>query len=127
MTTEELILGHFDESLTPVEEHQLQELLGRSPEARTLFEQHGALHRMMASDVGTLAPSSSLDDAALAAALGAVPEAIGGGAAAGWFGGKVAAAVALVAAGGISVALFSSSGSKASLFNRSTRAKCRMS
>src|ERR1041384_2233901 len=107
MTTEELILAHYDGALTSAQEQHLQELLGRSPEAHSLFEQHGVLQRMLAGDADLLAPSSRLHASALARALATAPEPISSGAA-GWFSGKVAAAIAVVVAGGVTVAVLSS-------------------
>ncbi|MDB5036031.1 MAG: hypothetical protein JWQ98_3272 [Chlorobi bacterium] len=110
MTTEELILGHFDKALTPDEESRLQKTLSGSPEARALYDQHAALQQLLASDVAGLAPSAGLDKLAIAGALGAVPEAIGGGAA-GWLGGKMVAGIAAVLVGGASIAMLVNSGS----------------
>jgi len=107
MTTEELILAHYDDALTSAQEKSLQELLARSPEARSLFEQHGMLQRMLVSDADVLAPSSRLDNLVIARALATAPEPISSGTA-GWFSGKVAAAIAVVVAGGVSVAVLSS-------------------
>ncbi|MEO5930305.1 MAG: hypothetical protein ABIR47_10275 [Candidatus Kapaibacterium sp.] len=112
MTTEELILGHFDKALTPDDESRLQRTLSGSPEARGLYDQHAALQQLLASDVAALAPSAGLDKLAIAGALGAVPEAVGGGGAAGWLGGKMVAGIAAVLVGGASIAMLVTSGSK---------------
>ncbi len=107
MTTEELILAHYDGALTSTQERSLQEMLASSPEARSLFEQHGMLQRMLVSDAGALAPSSRLDTTVIARALATAPEPISSGTS-GWFSGKIAAAIAVVVAGGVSVAVLSS-------------------
>lgn len=109
MTTEELILGHFDRALTPEQEKLLQERLSASPEARTMFEQHRHLDSYLSTDAMALAPSASLDEATIAAALSVIPEAIGSGSAT-WFSGKIVATISAVIIGGASIALFSTSG-----------------
>lgn len=110
MTTEDLILGHFDGTLSSEHEARLAAEMNTSPEVRSLFEQHKSLHAMLNADAATLAPSSRLDKAVVAAALSAVPEAIGTGAVS-WFTGKVIAGISAVVVGGISVAFLVSSGS----------------
>jgi hypothetical protein len=112
MTTEELILGHFDKALTPDDESRLQRTLSGSPEARSLYDQHAALQQLLASDVAALAPSARLDKLAIAGALGALPEAVGGGGAAGWLGGKMVAGIAAILVVGASIAMLVNSGSK---------------
>lgn len=99
MTTEELILGHFEKSLTLEQERMLQSRLSDSPEARAMFDQHRNLDGMLNSDATVLAPSSRLNETVLAAALATVPEVIGGGSLA-WLSGKVAATISAVVIGG---------------------------
>jgi hypothetical protein len=110
MKAEELIIGHFDKTLTQTQEAELQQLLTASPEARSLYERHDAIESMMVSDAATLAPSEKLDEVAIGAALGLLSEVSGSGAGF-WLGGKIAAAITAVAVGGISIALITSSGS----------------
>lgn len=110
MTTEDLILGHFDGTLSSEHEARLTTEMNTSPEARALFEQHKSLHAMLNADAATLAPSSRLDKAVVAAALGAVPEVIGTGAVS-WFTGKMIAGISAVVIGGVSVAFLVGSGS----------------
>src|SRR4051794_15417923 len=110
MTTEELILGHFDRALTPQEEKLLQQRLSASPEARAMYEQHRNLDGYLSNDAMSLAPSAHLDEMTLAAALSAVPELISGGSSA-WFSGKIVATLAAVIVGGASIALLTTSGS----------------
>lgn len=102
MTTEELILGHFDKMLTPEQETALQEALTGSAETRALYDQHSHLNALMVADAELLEPSSRLNESVVAAALVALPEVIGGGAAL-WFSGKFVASVAAVVIGGGSV------------------------
>jgi hypothetical protein len=99
MTTEELILGHFEKSLTLEQERMLQSRLSDSPEARAMFDQHRNLDGMLNSDATVLAPSSRLNETVIAAALATVPEVIGGGSLA-WLSGKVAATISAVVIGG---------------------------
>jgi anti-sigma factor RsiW len=80
MTTEELIHGYFDKTLTPGEQQELQGILAASPEARAAFETHGRIDELMVSEASTLAPSSSLDERVVLASLAIGPELIGGGA-----------------------------------------------
>lgn len=112
MTTEDLILGHFDGTLTPQEESRLQAEMSASPAARSLYEQHRSLHMMLSSDAASLVPSARLDKAVVTAALGAVPETIGGGALS-WLTTKVAVGISAVVAGGVSIVMLSNSGSDA--------------
>ncbi len=109
MTTEDLILEYFDGALTPEQESRLRAEVNASPEARALFEHHRSLHAMFGADVASLAPSSALDSAVIAAALGTVPEAVGSGALS-WLSGKVAVGISAVVIGGLSVALLSTGG-----------------
>jgi hypothetical protein len=111
MSTQELILGHFERALTPEQEKLLQQQLSASPEARAMYEKHRNLEGYLNNDAAALAPSSRLDEITIAAALSVMPEVIAGGTAA-WFSGKMIATVAAVVVGGASVALFTTSGSK---------------
>jgi|GEM_PF-1973543 len=108
MTTEDLILGHFDGTLSPEHEARLQTELTASSDVRSLYEQHRSLHVLLDSDAASLAPSSRLDDAVVAAALSAVPEAIGGGALS-WLTAKVVG-ISTVVVGGLSIAFLVGSG-----------------
>lgn len=109
MTTEDLILGHFDGTLTPQEESRLQAEMSASPAARSLYEQHRSLHMMLSSDAASLVPSARLDKSVVTAALGAVPETIGGGALS-WLTTKVAVGISAVVVGGLSIVMLSDSG-----------------
>jgi hypothetical protein len=107
MNAEDLIIAHFDRSLTVEQEAELQQLLADSPDARTLFERHEAMESMMEKDSAALAPSRELDEVVIASALGLLSGA--GGGAALWFSGKIAAAVSAVAVGGLAIALVTTS------------------
>ncbi len=109
MTTEDLILGHFDGTLTPQEESRLQAEMSASPAARSLYEQHRSLHMMLSSDAASLVPSARLDRSVVTAALGAVPETVGGGALS-WLTAKVAVGLSAVVAGGVSIVMLNNSG-----------------
>jgi len=102
MTTEELIIGHYDGTLTTEQEHLLQQTIASSAEARSLYDTHGGIHRLLAHDVAAAKPSESLNRKVVAASLLAVPELIGAGATA-WVALKVVGGVSAVVFGGIAV------------------------
>ncbi len=106
MTSEELIIRHFEGSLSADEERALQERLSQSAETRTMYEHHGNLDAMLATDAGALAPSSRLDEATLGAALAVLPEVVGGGALS-WLSGKLVAVVSAVVIGGTTLVVVS--------------------
>jgi hypothetical protein len=108
MTAEELIIEHFEGTLSLEQEGELTQVLAASPEARAMYDRYLKVDDVLAGDVAATAPSSTLDERVLAAALGAIGGTIGGGSAA-WLGGltgKVAAVVSVIAVGGISILLF---------------------
>ncbi|HVZ37934.1 MAG TPA: hypothetical protein VHI13_01560 [Candidatus Kapabacteria bacterium] len=105
MTTEELIVGHFEKSLTLEEERVLQERLAQSPETRTMYDQYRSLEATLGNDASAVAPSSRLDEATVAAALSLLPQAIGGGLL-GLLSSKVVVGVTVAVIGGISIAIF---------------------
>ena len=107
MNAEDLIIAHFDRSLTAEQEAELQQLLADSPDARALYERHEAMESMMEKDSAALAPSRELDEVVIASALGLLSGA--GGGAALWFSGKFAAAISAVAVGGLAIALVTTS------------------
>lgn len=111
MTTEDLILGHFDGTLTSAQEAQLQAELNGSPEIRSLYEQHRSLHSMLCADAASLAPSARLDEAVVAAALGAAPEVIGGSVVS-WLTGKVVVGISAALVGGISIIMLAGPGAE---------------
>lgn len=109
MNVQELIIGHYEQSLTPEQEGQLSMMLDESPEARALYQQHGRIHSMMVGEAEIIQPSRKLEKAVVAAALGAAVE-IGGQAAGISFAGKIIAAATAVVVGGISVGIIMNSG-----------------
>jgi hypothetical protein len=103
MTTQELIVGHFEGTLTPGDETQLQQLLSSSTEARTLYDRHAGLNAMLTADAAATEPSKSLGRRALAASLLAIPESIVGSAATAWFTIKVIGGLSAAVFGGLAV------------------------
>lgn len=102
MTVQELIVGHYEGSLTSLEETQLQGLLQTSADARSLYEQHGAMQEAMEEESERLVPPIALREATIGAALGIAAESIGGGIGA-WLTTKVAIAVGSVIVGGTAI------------------------
>lgn len=105
MTAEELIIGHYEKTLTPEQESHLAEMVAGSPDVRGLFEQHGNIHGLMLEDASAVKTSSKLDRVVLGAALGTLAEIAGHGIGFSLLG-KVATVIGVVAAGGIGVMLF---------------------
>jgi hypothetical protein len=105
MKAEELIVGHFDSSLTKAQESELQRMLAGSSEARALYDRHASIHAMLLQDAAVLAPSAALDETVIGAALAAPVEIAGGGAAGIGFGAKVAAVVSTFAVGGLALVM----------------------
>lgn len=103
MTTEELIIGHFDGTLSTAEESDLQSMLASSTEARSLYDTHRGIHNLMASDVAATEPSEKVNRRVLAASLMALPETIAGGAATAWFTLKVVGGISAAVFGGLAV------------------------
>lgn len=104
MNAEELIIGHYENTLSPAEQGQLKELLAASPEARVLFERYGGIESMMHEEAEQIAPSKELDRAVVAAALGVLAHGAAGGFISGILGsalGKVAVVATTIVAGGI--------------------------
>jgi hypothetical protein len=107
MNAEELIIAHFDRSLSPEQETALRQLLEQSPEARSLYERHETIEGMIDRESAALVPSDRLDEAVIASALGIWRQvAVGGGL---WLTGKFAAGISALAIGGIAIAIFSTS------------------
>lgn len=105
MTAEELIIEHFDGTLSLEQEGELTQVLASSPEARATYDRYLRVNEVLADDVVATAPSSALDERVMAAALGAIGGTIGGGSAT-WISGKIAAMFTVVAVGGLSLFLF---------------------
>lgn len=103
MTTEELIIGHFDGSLSTTQESELQSMLASSPEARSLYDTHRGISNLMVSDAAATEPSEKLNRRVLAASLMAIPETIAGGAATAWFTMKVVGGISAAVFGGLAV------------------------
>ena len=108
MTTQELIIGHFEKTLSRDEAAELSGLMQESPDARALFDQHRSIDSMMMREAADLAPSSALDAAVIGAALGTATEVVGGGAGF-WSGAKIAAGISALIVGGVSVFMATSS------------------
>ena len=104
MTTQDLIIGHYEETLTETQQAELDSLLENSPEAQTLFEQHGVIEESMKKESEELVPPFGLREATLGAALATAVETIGGGIAA-WLSSKIAITVTTVIVGGAAVGL----------------------
>lgn len=103
MNSTDLIIGHFEGSLTPVETSRLDELLRTSPEVRAAFEQQRTIEEGMLEDSESLIPPIGLREATLAAALGgALTTTVGGGIAA-WLSTKAAVVLSTLALGGVIV------------------------
>lgn len=114
MTNEDLIIGHYDKSLTSEQERMLQERISQSVETRAMYEQYGKfgnLDAALAADAAAVTPSSRLDEATVVAALSVLPEVIGGAGAFAWLSGKVAIMITAVVVGGTTIAILSNSGS----------------
>ena len=102
MNAKELIIGHFEGSLTPAEQGRLDHMLETSPEVRAQFDQQKMIEESLADDSRSLIPPIGLREATIAAALGGGIATIGGGLGA-WFTGKVAAMLGTVLVGGLVV------------------------
>ncbi len=114
MTNEDLIIGHYEKSLTSEQERMLQERISQSVETRAMYEQYGKfgnLDAALAADSAAVAPSSRLDEATVVAALAVLPEVIGGAGAFAWLSGKVAIMITAAEVGGTTIAILSNSGS----------------
>jgi hypothetical protein len=107
MNAEELIIAHFDRSLSPVQETELRQLLEQSPEARSLYERHETIEGMIDRESAALVPSDRLDEAVIASALGIWTQVAGGAGL--WLTGKFAAGISALAIGGLAIAVFSTS------------------
>ncbi len=104
MTLKELIIGHYEGALTSDQQTTLKEMLSSSPEARSLYEQYGAMEEAMEEESRRLIPPIALREATLVGALGVAAESIGGGIAA-WFTTKAAIAVGSIVVAGTAVGL----------------------
>ena len=102
MNSKELIVGHFEGTLSPADQGALDRMLDSSPEIRAEFERQQMIEDGLAEDSRSLIPPVGLREATLAAALGSAVSTIGGGISA-WFTAKVAAVVGTVAVGGLVV------------------------
>lgn len=99
MRAKELIIGHFEGSLTPAEQKELTALLASSPEARAAYERHGVIEETLEEDARRTVVPVGLREATVAAAIGVSAEAVGWGIG-GWLTGKVAAVIGTVVVGG---------------------------
>ena len=104
MTLKELIIGHYEGALTAEQQETLQGMLDSSPEARTMYEQYGAMEEAMEEESKKLVPPIALRDATIVGALGVAAESIGGGIAA-WFTSKAAVAVGTLIVAGTAVGI----------------------
>lgn len=101
LNEKELIIGHFEGTLSSTEATHLESLLETSPEVRAAYEQQRAIEEGMVEDSESLVPPIGLREATIAAALGgALTTTVGGGIAA-WLGSKAAALVGTVVVGGL--------------------------
>ena len=107
MTAEELIIGHYEKTLTSEQESHLASMVESSPEVRTLFEQHGNIQGLLAGEAATIETSSKLDKVVVGAALGTLVEIAGHGIGFSILG-KVATIVGAVAVGGAGFVLYNS-------------------
>lgn len=112
MKAEELIIGHFDSSLTQAQEAELQRMLAGSSETRATYERHASIHSMLLQDAASVAPSRALDAAVIGAALGTPAEIAGGSAIGAGVGAKVAAIISTFAVGGLTLVLMTTSTSE---------------
>ena len=99
MRAKELIIGHYEGSLTPAEQQELTALLASSPEARAAYERHGVIEETLEEDARRMVVPVGLREATVAAAIGVSAEAVGWGIG-GWLTGKVAAVIGTVVVGG---------------------------
>ena len=100
MTTQELLIGHFEGGLTPEESLHLETMLSGSAELRAQFHQHQQIHSMMQREAEETKPSDALDEATIGAALGLLGQTVGGASIAFWTGTKIAATIGTVVVGG---------------------------
>jgi hypothetical protein len=105
MTAEELIIGHYEKTLTSEQESHLSSMIESSPDVRVLYEQHGNVHSMLVEEAAAVKPSSKLDKVVVGAALGTLVEIAGHGIGFSILG-KVASIVGVLAVGGIGYALY---------------------
>jgi hypothetical protein len=110
MNAEELIIGHFEKTLTSEQESHLAALVTSSPEVRSLYEQHGSIHGLMTEEAETIETTSKLDKVVVGAALGTLVEIAGHGAVGFSLLGKVASVVGAIAVGGAGILLYNSIG-----------------
>lgn len=107
MTAEELIIGHFNNTLTASQQESLQGLLSSSPDVRSLYEQHKSLQSAMESDSDTIVPAMWLEQTVLQTALGVASATGTIGVTAGFWGAaKIIAVVATVVVSGGSATYF---------------------
>jgi hypothetical protein len=105
MNAEELIIGHYEKSLTSEQESHLAALMTSSPEVRGLYEQHGRIHGLMEEDAETVQTSSKLDKVVVGAALGTLVEIAGQGIGFSLLG-KVASVIGALAVGGAGIIFY---------------------
>ncbi len=103
MNSTDLIIGHFEGTLTPAEASQLDELLKSSPEVRAAFEQQRSIEEGLVEDSEALVPPFGLREATLAAAIGGGLSATVGGGIAAWLSTKAAVVISTLAIGGVIV------------------------
>lgn len=103
MTTEELIVGHFEGSLSADQEQDLQSMLDASAEVRSLYDTHRHINMLIVSDAQAMEPSEKLNRKVIAASLMAIPEALVGTGATAWFTVKVVGGISAAVFGGLAV------------------------
>jgi hypothetical protein len=108
MTAEELIIGHYEKTLTSEQEARLASLVSSSPDVRTLYEQHGNIEALMVEEAESITTSSKLDKVVVGAALGTLVEIAGHGAAGLSILGKVASVVGALVVAGSGIVLYNS-------------------
>lgn len=105
MTAEELVIGHYEKTLTSDQESQLSSMMDSSPDVRVLYEQHGNVHNLLVEEAATVRTSSKLDKVVVGAALGTLVEIAGHGIGLSILG-KVASIVGVIAVGGLGYVLY---------------------
>ena len=102
MTTQDLIIGHFEGTLGSAESAELERLLSSSADVRSAFERQKAIEAELVEDAERLVAPNALREATLAAALGTAVHTIGGGIGA-FLTTKIAAVVGTLLVGGLVV------------------------
>lgn len=108
MTLEELIIGHYEEALSPVQEKELNTIIQQDAKAKSMFEEYGKVESLMMEDVAETNTDDRLDKAVLAAAIsaGAATVISGGTQTASWITGKMGMIGGAVVAGAVGTAAY---------------------